>query len=82
MIFDVSSRAVGCPEQLLDLAPSLSQGERKFIGGEFLRAVRVAGVLFGTDTSRLSPAERTLSGIDSRDRRHSLLLERQENQFS
>src|SRR5689334_21020038 len=29
IVFDVSSRAVGCPEQLLDLRPSLSQSGKK-----------------------------------------------------
>jgi len=38
MIFDVSSRAVGCPEQLLHLVPSLSQAEKKIVGGEFERS--------------------------------------------
>jgi hypothetical protein len=40
MIFDVSSRAVGCPEQLLDLEPSLSASQKKIQQREFLRAVQ------------------------------------------
>jgi hypothetical protein len=37
IIFDVSSRAVGCPEPLLGLGRSLSQAEKKIHRREILR---------------------------------------------
>jgi hypothetical protein len=42
IIFDVSSRAVGCPEPLLGLGHSLSQAEKKFIGGKSCAVHNVA----------------------------------------